>query len=205
MARSAIHYWRHIHGSLKDLIDLDALYRAISYAGDLRYLKGGGAGCAYPDAEMSPARRHLHAATFYGFIALLVSTASAAIIQDVLGSDPPYRLLSVPVVFGVLGGLSMVLGCTGLIALKRRANPAPSDPGMIIRDYGLLIGLDVLGITGLLTFALRTTPAFGIALVVHLAFVFVAFAIAPYTKFVHFIYRFLSILKDNLERDRSEV
>ena len=197
MLRSAARYWRHIDGSLKMTGGYQALYRAISYAGDLRYLKGGGAGCAYPEEEMSQSRRYLHAATFYGFIALLISTMSAAVIQDILGSDPPYRLLSVPAIFGVGGGLGLVAGCTSLLALKLRANAALSDSAMIKRDYGLLIGLDLLGVTGLLAFALRTTPVYAITLAVHLALVLAAFVFAIYSKFVHFIYRFLSIVKDN--------
>lgn len=39
-------------------------------------------------------------------------------------------------------------------------------------------------------------------LVVHLAAVIVAFAITPYTKFVHWIYRLLSIYKNNLDVHR---
>lgn len=98
----------------------------------------------------------------------------------------------------------MVLGCTGLIILKGRVDPAPSDAQMLIRDYGLLIALDLLGITGLLALAIRNTSFFGIVLLAHFSLVVATFAIAPYTKFVHFIYRFLSILKDNLEHAAND-
>lgn len=199
MVRSARRYWIDIQGSVKNHFSYKPLLQAVSYATDLRYLKGGGAECAYPGEEMSPARRRLHAATAYGFVALLFSTMSAAVFQDLFDTNPPYPILSIPVGLGIIGGTSMVLGCTGLIILKGRVEPASSDAQMIIRDYGLLIALDLLGITGLLTLALRSTSFFGIILVIHLALVLASFAIAPYTKFVHFIYRFLSILKDNLE------
>jgi hypothetical protein len=33
----------------------------------------------------------------------------------------------------------------------------------------------------------------------------VCFAIFPYTKFMHFTYRFLALVKDNLERDETPV
>jgi citrate/tricarballylate utilization protein len=36
--------------------------------------------------------------------------------------------------------------------------------------------------------------------VAHLASVIVAFAITPYTKFVHWIYRLLAMYKDNLDQ-----
>jgi hypothetical protein len=36
-------------------------------------------------------------------------------------------------------------------------------------------------------------------IVAHLATIVVCFGIAPYTRFVHFMYRFLAIVADNLE------
>lgn len=146
----------------------------------------------------------MHAATAYGFGLLLLSTISAAILQDGFGINPPYSMLSIPVCLGIIGGGSMVLGCTGMIILKGRADPMPSDAQMIARDYGLLIAIDLLGITGLLTLALRHTPAFGIMLVIHLSIVMTSFAIMPSTKFMHVIYRLLSLLKDNLERGAAK-
>lgn len=204
MARMGRRYWAKIHGSAKSRIGYVTLYRTLAYASDLRYLKGGGAGCAYPDGEMSSARRRLHVVTVYGFVALVLSTMSAGISQDLLGASPPYPILSLPVGLGVAGGVSIILGCTGLIILKARVDPAPSHAQMVIRDYGLMIALDLLSVTGLLTLVLRSTSAFGIVLVAHLAMVVTAFSIAPYTKFVHGMYRFLSILADNVERAANE-
>jgi citrate/tricarballylate utilization protein len=57
-------------------------------------------------------------------------------------------------------------------------------------------------VTGLCVLLTRTTPAFAGLLVVHLAAVIVAFAITPYTKFFHWVYRVLSIQHDNLESAR---
>jgi citrate/tricarballylate utilization protein len=200
MIRDAVRYWHQTHGSLADLLDIQALSKAVAYAGELRYMRGGGAECPYPTDQGSAARLRLHSAIFYGFTALLLSTISAGVLQDIIGSEPPYSFVSVPVVLGILGGASMVIGCTGLLVLKRRADRAPSDVEMAARDVGFLLGLEALGLTGLLTLAVRSTPAYGIALVVHLAAVVLCFAAAPYTKFVHFVYRFLAIVKDNLER-----
>lgn len=202
--RAAYNYWREIHGKFADIANFDILYRAIVEAGNLHYLKGGGVGCAYPDEKMTPTRRYLHSVTFYGFVALLGSTVSAGILQDILGIQPPYGYLSVPVILGLLGGFSMIGGCIGLIILKWHSDPAPSDTRMITRDYGLLVSLLALAISGFLVLALRTTHLYGVVLVLHLALVLTAFAIAAYTKFTHFVYRFLSLLKDNLERADSK-
>jgi citrate/tricarballylate utilization protein len=197
--RAMARYWHDTHGRLRDLADWPALSRALLYALRLRYLRGGGGDCYYPGDNPSPVRRRLHAAVFYGFGACFAATLAAAWMQDVLGVAPPYPLLSVPVVLGTAGGLGMIVGCGGLTVLKRRSDPAPGAG-----DFGLLLGLGLLALTGLLTLLLRATPAYGLILVAHLATVVVCFGIAPYTKFVHFVYRFLAIVADNLEQARGD-
>jgi citrate/tricarballylate utilization protein len=193
MLRATARYWHDIHGPLRDLADWHALRKALAYAASLRYLRGGGE-CSYPGENRSPARRRLHGAVFYGFAACSAATVSAAVMQDILGIGPPYPLLSVPVVTGTAGGLSMIAGCAGLAVLKRHSGPAPTAA-----DYGLLIGLGLLAFTGMLTLLLRATPAYGLMLVAHLATIVVCFAVAPYTRFMHAVYRFLAIAADNIE------
>ncbi len=217
MLRGAARYWRDTHGPLRDLADWRAWRKALADAGRLAYLRGGGAGCYYPGAEPSPARRRLHAAVFYGFAACFAATVSAAFLQDILGIPAPYPLLSVPVVLGTAGGLAMIAGCAGLFVLARRSDPAAGlalgavpeqapdetrDGTGSIGDYGLLIGLGLLAATGLLTLALRATPAYGLVLIAHLATIVVCFCIAPYTRFAHSVYRLLAIVADNIEAAR---
>ena len=58
-----------------------------------------------------------------------------------------------------------------------------------------------LALTGLATLTLRHTALFGVVrLLVHLTAVIASLAIAPYTAFVHWIYRLRAIYKDNLDR-----
>ena len=196
MLRATARYWHDTHGPLRDLADWSALRKALVYAASLRYQRGRGE-CTYPGENPSPARRRLHAAVFYGFAACSAATVSAAFMQDVMGIPPPYPLLSVPVITGTAGGLAMIAGCTGLTALKRRTDQAPAAA-----DYGLLIGLGLLAFTGMLTLLLRATPAYGLVLVAHLATIVVCFAVVPYTRFMHAVFRFLAILADNIERRR---
>jgi citrate/tricarballylate utilization protein len=199
MLRAAGRYWHDTHGPLRDLAHPAALARALAYAARLRYLHGGGQECSYPQDVPSPIRRRLHAATFYGFAACFAATVSAAVMQDFLGLPPPYPLVSAPVILGTGGGIAMVAGCAGLIVLKRRSDPAAAAPDSATADYGLLVALAALASTGLLTLLLRATSAFGLVLVIHLTTIAVCIGIAPYTKFVHFMYRFLAIVHDNLE------
>lgn len=179
-----------------------ALARAVWYAATLRYLRGGGGDCYYPE-ETNPSadRRRLHALVAYGFGLCLVSTIAAAIMQDIMGIEPPYAVVSVPVLAGLAGGAGLLAGCVGLLLLKARATQVTSVSDMTIKDYGLLTGLAFLALSGLATFLVRSTPAFGPVFLVHMAAVMVCFATAPYSKFVHLVYRFLALVRDNIELD----
>jgi citrate/tricarballylate utilization protein len=109
-------------------------------------------------------------------------------------------VLSAPVLVGLVGGVGMVAGCTGLILLKRRSAAHLSTATMRGADHGLLGALLVLALTGLLTLVLRDTVAFGAILLVHLSAIAVCFAVAPYTKFVHWAYRLLATYADEWEQ-----
>jgi citrate/tricarballylate utilization protein len=195
MLRAVTGYWHDTHGPLRDLANWRALATALRRAARLEYLRGGGAECPYPGDDPSPARRHLHAAVAWGFATCFAATVAAAFLQDVLGIGPPYPLLSAPVILGTAGGISMLAGCAGLMMLKQRDDPPPSAG-----DYGLIIGLGLLALTGMLTLVFRDTPAYGLILIAHLATIVICFAIAPYTRMVHAVYRFLAIVADVLEQ-----
>jgi citrate/tricarballylate utilization protein len=199
LAMAGRRYWKET-SSVPIAGGWPALGRAIADAAGLRYLRGGGGGCYYPDDETPSARRRsLHSLIAGGFGLCVVSTLAAAVLQDFVGSAPPYPLLSVPVLTGVVGGAAIVIGCAGLLGLKAKASPTTSVRAMTIKDYGLLVALAFLALTGLLTLVTRSTAAFGVVLLIHLAAVCLLFAAAPYSKFVHVIYRFLALVRDNME------
>ena len=194
---AAARYWRDTSGrfTLRGLAD------ALVAAATLRNLRGGGADCSYPSDEPSPWRRRAHQLVAGGFLGCLASTAAAGISQDILGDQPPYPVLSVPVLLGIAGGAALTIGCGGLLAMKRRARPG----AMTRRDYGFITALLVLAVTGLLTLILRDSGAFAPILVIHLCAVMASFAIFPYTKFVHAVYRFLALVHDGSERLTPEI
>jgi citrate/tricarballylate utilization protein len=162
-------------------------------------MRGGGAGCHFGSDVPSANRRRFHLLASYGFLACLLSTISAAVLQDFLGRQPPYGLVSLPVALGSLGGIGLITGCTGMLVLRYRAAPRQTDVDDAMASYGLLVALDLIAVTGMVLLISRSTSAFGIVMVVHLAAVVTCIAIAPYTKFVHFVYRFLSLVEDELE------
>ena len=207
MVNSAARYWRATagRGAARPYAMLPAVLSALRQAASLRNLRGGGADCSYPTDEPSAARRRLHGLVAWGLVACACSTVAAAISQDIAGDPPPYPVASAPVLLGIIGGAGMVTGCGGLLLLRRTAGnavgnaaaapgPPREDAAMARRGYALLAGLALLAVTGLVTLVLRDTAAFGPVLVIHLATVVACFALAPYTKFMHVIYRFLALV-----------
>jgi citrate/tricarballylate utilization protein len=159
----------------------------------LRWLGGGGGGCYHPDPERpSNVRRGLHTAVVGGLALAFASTVAAAVLQDGLGQPPPYPVLSVPVLLGAAGGAVTIAGCTGLLL----ARPPERDT----LGVAFLAVLDAAAITGMLTLALRATPALGAALTLHLASLAALYVTAPYGKLVHAVYRFGALLRDAGER-----
>jgi citrate/tricarballylate utilization protein len=201
---AARRYWKAVSGSPSP-IRLGAITRAVGYAATMRYLRGGGAACYYPDdAKPSGKRRSLHAMTAYGFGLCIVSTLAAGALQDIAGQSPPYPWLSVPVISGTVGGVAILIGCVGLLILKVQSSAVTSFAQMTIKDYGLLTALTFLSLSGLATLLTRSTAAFGIVLLIHLSSVLLAFAFAPYSKIMHIIFRFLAIVRDNAESGARE-
>jgi citrate/tricarballylate utilization protein len=181
------------------------LGRALRSAAVLTNLGGGGEGCAYPGEEGSPARRQAHIAVAWGFTLCLFATIAAAILQDFLGDEPPYGWISAPVLLGLVGGVGLVIGSVVLAIEKSRSDPAASDAASVLREYGFLLALLLLGAGGLLTLFTRTTPVYGLVLALHLATVFACFVLAPFTKFTHGLYRLLALARDEHERSLERV
>ncbi|MBV8151239.1 MAG: tricarballylate utilization 4Fe-4S protein TcuB [Candidatus Eremiobacteraeota bacterium] len=192
-------FWRGASGARLSPANVG---RALHDAFSLHYMKGGGAGCYYPATHGSQVRRNLHHAVFYGFVLAFVSTTLAAIAQDVFGILPPFAIGSAPVVFGIAGGVLLVVGCSGLLLLKPQADPAPQDRRMVAMDYAFLVILDLAALSGLLLLAFRETPAMGWLLTFHLCTLAGLYVTAPYGKFVHFIFRVAALVKWAGERGR---
>jgi citrate/tricarballylate utilization protein len=179
---------------------MGVLAQAINDTFRLRYLEGGGEGCSGEDETPSYSRRTFHHLTFYGFMFCFASTTVAAIYHYVLNWQAPYPFFSAPVLLGTIGGAGLLIGPIGLLWLKRKRNPVTSDPAQIGLDATFLALLFLTGFTGLLLLALRETSAMGITLAIHLGLVLGLFVTMPYGKFVHGIYRFVALLRNEMEK-----
>lgn len=199
IAAAAARFVRATGGSVVAVVDAGALLGAARSALGLEELKGGGDGCYYPDSRPSHARRWLHGLTFGGFALAFAATVAAAVMQDLLGLQPPFPILSPPVLLGAAGGLAMIAGTAGLGALRWRSDRRPASPLPTARDYSFLVTLNLVSVSGMLTLGLRSTSAAGVLLVVHLGLVAALFLTMPYGKFVHFAYRYAALVRDRIE------
>jgi len=201
----AIKFWRDTRSKLSGWINLAALGRAFVDVATLRYLGGAGEGCNDLDSSFSQTRRKFHHTMFYGFLLCFASTCVATLMDHFLGWIAPYSWYSLPVILGTFGGIGMIVGCGGLIWVKIATDPAPVARRVLGGDYALLMLLFMSAWSGLVLMLLRSTPAMGIFLCVHLGFILALFVTLPYGKFVHGIYRATALLKAAVERQRNAV
>ena len=167
----------------------------------LRHLHATGEDCVDGEEQRRPWRRWLHHCTFYGFGLCFASTTVAAIYHLVCGWIAPYAYTSVPVVLGTIGGVGLVVGPAGLLALDRRRDAALTHASERTLGVAFLTMLLLTSVTGLLLLVLRERSDMPVLLVIHLGVVLALFLTFPYGKFVHGIYRGAALLK--FRRDDS--
>lgn len=181
------------------------ILRAVRDAFALKYLGGGGPGCSYPDEAPSEMRRIFHSLVFWGFLLDFASTTFAFIYEDFRHILPPYAVLSIPVICGSVGGLGLIIGTAGLLWFKMKSDRSLSAAAAYGLDYAFLVFLGLTALTGMLTLMLRSTPALGTILVLHLGMVAAIFVTAPYGKFVHFVYRSFALIRYQVEAENSQL
>ncbi len=198
--RGGARFWSETCSVLNERGDWKTLAVAVGDALGLRYLKGGGPGCFYPDERPSSVRRVYHSLTFWGLTADFISTSLAFVYQDFFHILPPYSLTSAPVIFGALGGVALILGTGGLLYYKMKSDREPAAAAATGMDYVFLVTLGLTALTGMLTLIFRATSSMGSILVLHLACIAALFVSAPYGKFVHTVYRTLALVRYEIEQ-----
>lgn len=167
----------------------------------LKNLGGGGNGCNDNSEAFSMRRRHLHHGMFYGFLLCFAATTTGFIYHSFLGWPAPYPFISVPVVLGTVGGVLMIIGTIGLLAMKFVDDPMPNVRRLLGGDVAMLMLLAMIAITGLFLLAVRATGAMGLAMAIHLGFILAFFLVMPYSKMVHGVYRSAALLRRAAERN----
>ena len=190
-------FWRDIGGGSLAPV---ALTQAVADTFTLKYLGGGGGGCASESDEPSSLRRVYHQLTFYGFLLCFAATCVATVYHYAFGWHAPYAVVSLPVLLGTLGGLGLLVGPAGLFLLTRGRDPRLTDAPRRGMDTAFIAMLYLTSLTGFLLLILRDTGAMGLLLALHLGVVFALFLSLPYGKFVHGLYHFLALVKYAGER-----
>lgn len=192
----ALRFARDAGVSLRSFLDMRELAGVAGEALTLRWMRGGGDGCFYPDHERSSdVRRLLHVALVAGFILANISTMLASLAQHYLEILPPYPVTSAPVLFGIAGGILTIAGTSGLIYMKARAAGRLISQEMLRMDWAFLIVFDLVSITGFLTLFFRETALMSAMLIAHLATLAALFVTIPYGKFSHVVYRLVALLQ----------
>jgi citrate/tricarballylate utilization protein len=199
LGRGIRRYWRDIAPGVT-LASARGWVDSLRNVATLRHMSGGGEGCEYESDDPGRARRWAHQAIMYGFLLTFVSTVSAWVTEAFIGREPPYGFVSVPVLTGTVGGVLASVGCVAMLVLKSASHKEHAAPRMNRADAALTWALLFLMLSGIAVLVVRDTVAFRAVLIVHLTAVVTAFAIFPFTKFVHFVFRVLSIYKDGVER-----
>lgn len=179
----------------------EALAEASGNALRLKYLDGGhGEGCNEADDAFTLARRRFHHFTFYGFMLCFAATSVATLYHYLLGWHAPYGYASSPKLLGIAGGVSLLIGSSGLFYLHLHRNPLQADAAQKPMDRGFIALLWLTAFTGLVLMGLRGTPALPLALCIHLGAVMSLFVTLPYGKFAHGVFRSAALLKWAIEK-----
>lgn len=169
----------------------------------LKYLDGGhGKGCTDEDDRFTLRRRVFHQFTFYGFLLCFAATSTGTIYHYLFDHPAPYRWDELPVIFGTLGGIGLLIGPAGLLWLNARREPLHGDPAQQPMDRGFAALLLATSASGLALLLLRDTGAMASLLAIHLGIVMAFFVTMPYGKFVHGAYRAAALLKWSFEKRR---
>ena len=195
-------FWRLVGAPPVRDIGVGEIGRALHDAFTLKYLGGGSdLGCTYPTEEPSKLRRLFHHFTFYGFLLCFAATTTGTIYHYGFGWIAPYSYFDLPSIFGTTGGIGLLIGTAGLLALKRNTATQPVGTAATRSlDDALLVLLFLTALTGLVLHALRGSELLGTLLLLHLAVVMALFLAMPYGKFIHGFYRIIALVGYALEQ-----
>ena len=136
-----------------------------------------------------------HMLTFYGFMALFVTTSAVFVGIYVFGMETPLAPFHPVKILGNLGAVAFLIG-TGMMLLSRLTDNDDSHQSTYA-DWQLIGLMLALAVTGILSQVFRVLGTAFLAYAtyfIHLVLVFCMMGYFPYSKFAHILYRTLGIL-----------
>lgn len=202
IALSLRDYWREVGGGR---VRLRHLAQAGRMAGRMRNLDGGhGDGCNFEDGDrFSHRRRIAHQLVMWGFLASFAATSSGTVLHYVFDWPAPYPIWAPPKLFGVPGGIAMVIGTGWLVALKLRADPNLGARRVWGGEMAFVLLLGAVAATGLALWLATGTAAVAPLLAVHLATVMTLFLLMPFSKMVHGFFRFTALVAEAGKQEKG--
>lgn len=188
-------YWRTVGGQRLRLPHIAAALGMIARMNDLA--AGHGDGCNFEDEDrFSHARRHVHQAVMYGFLLCFAATSAGTVMYYLFDMPAPYPLWSLPKLLGVSGGILLTLGCGWMVKLKLKADRALGDLNAWGGEIGFILLLGFVSLSGLVLYALGSSPLMPPLLALHLGAVLTFFLVTPFTKMAHGFYRLAALVRD---------
>lgn len=141
-------------------------------------------------------RYYAHLAILYGFILLCLATLGRALYYWFAGNSAAPPLTDPVKIAGNLGALLLTVGVTIAIYYRLSKKSASSRGGYF--DWFFLLVLYATALTGVATQFARLAQIGALAYWIylsHLLFAFMLLAYAPYSKFAHFLYRALAMMR----------
>lgn len=186
---------------------LSDVLTAFKQAGQLKNLNGGqGQGCNFErEDRYTDARRWFHQAVLFGFLLCFAATSVATLMHYLLDLKAPYPLLSLPKMFGITGGVLLVIGTIGLGWLKTKADPELGAKRVWGGEMGFIALLGFTAASGLALYAATGRAVMPTLLVLHLGAVATLFLLLPYTKMVHGFFRLTALIAEEAIKRRGSM
>ncbi|MEM3193054.1 MAG: hypothetical protein QXO75_07360 [Nitrososphaerota archaeon] len=176
-------YWFKINE--KAHLNASGLIRGIWDAIYHTNFRGGGTGCKVPDQKNRYFRLTTHSLVLFGFITALISISFYPDIYGYVG------------IAYLLGSMAVSIGTAGSIYMHLTEKEGSRNQKQSTMDYPFTFLLFLAGITGVLVPISTGTIWFNWNFLIHDALIIVVFLMAPYSKFIHPVFRFISLIKYN--------
>ncbi len=158
------------------------------------------------ECETNSSRFGAHLLTFFGFLALFVTTNLVLVLLYVFDMPTPLPLGNPVKLLGNAGAISAFIGVT-IIVFNRLLNEEKTGKSSYY-DWTFILVLYLTIITGILSELARLADMPGAAYpvyFVHLVFVFFLLAYLPFSKFAHMLYRATAMVFANaIDRKKKD-
>ena len=183
-------YWNEINDGkhMNSMGIFKAIYDAINH----KNFWGGGTGCKIPSENNKYERPVAHMMVFFGFIIALISVL---FYPGIISGYAGYAYF--------IGSILLFAGSIGMIHIHMVDTKGLRSEKQSAIDYPFTVLLFFVGFTGILIPISVKTYIFNLNFLIHDVFILTLFILAPFSKFIHPLFRFLSLIKYRIDTGSS--